>query len=182
MPGDDLLPTPDIVTDHAIDIGASPQACWPWLLQVGWGRGGWYTYRWVDRLLFPANGPSADRLLPDHQQLAVGDRILDGPPHTDCYFVVRELEAPCTLVLESWTLVPSPLRRNRNAVVRFSWAFTLLSVGAGSTRFHFRSRAVVEPWGLRWMYRLLLVPADFVMARCMCIGLCSRIERARPQQ
>jgi hypothetical protein len=52
---------------HAITIAASADAVWPWLVQMGWGRAGWYTYRWVDRLLFPANGPSADQLLSQHQ-------------------------------------------------------------------------------------------------------------------
>jgi len=58
----------------------------------GVGRAGWYTYRWVDRLLFPANGPSATRIVPELQQLQVGDRILDGPPDTDCWFNVEMLD------------------------------------------------------------------------------------------
>ena len=47
---------------------------------MGWGRGQWYTARWVDRLLFPDNGPSADRLHEEWQHLKVGDRVLDGAP------------------------------------------------------------------------------------------------------
>lgn len=59
LPGDGIVPRPQVVTDHAITIDAPPAAVWPWLVQMGWNRGGWYTARWVDRLLFPANGPSA---------------------------------------------------------------------------------------------------------------------------
>src|SRR4051794_35966042 len=80
LPGDELCADPQIVTTHATTIDAPPERVWPWLVQIGWGRGQWYTARWVDRLLFPNNGPSADSLVPELQQLAIGDRILDGPP------------------------------------------------------------------------------------------------------
>src|ERR1043166_4460708 len=70
---DELIPDPIFRTDHAITIDAQPAEVWPWLVQVGWGRAGWYTYRWVDKLLFPANGPSADVILPQYQSLAAGD-------------------------------------------------------------------------------------------------------------
>jgi hypothetical protein len=59
---------------------------------MGWGRAGWYTYRWVDRLLFPANGPSADQLRSQHQRLEIGDKVPDGPPEVDCWFTVEQLE------------------------------------------------------------------------------------------
>jgi hypothetical protein len=65
LPGDALIDEPLVVrTTHAITIAAPPEHVWPWLAQMGWGRGGWYTARWVDRLLFPANGPSAARIVP----------------------------------------------------------------------------------------------------------------------
>src|SRR4029453_6373032 len=78
LPGDALLANAPAWTTHAITIGAPPAAVWPWLVQMGWGRAGWYTYRWVDRLLFPANGPSADRILPDHPRRGGGGRGADG--------------------------------------------------------------------------------------------------------
>src|SRR5918994_1103738 len=53
--GDELLPNARAWTTHAITIEAPAPTVWPWLVQMGWGRAGWYTYRWVDRLLFPAN-------------------------------------------------------------------------------------------------------------------------------
>ena len=64
LPGDDLIAAPTVQTDHAITIDAPPAAVWPWLLQMGWGRAGWYTARWVDRLLFPANSASGDWIVP----------------------------------------------------------------------------------------------------------------------
>ena len=55
LPGDELIVDPMAVTTHAITVGAPPERIWPWLVQMGWHRGAWYTARWVDRLLFPAN-------------------------------------------------------------------------------------------------------------------------------
>jgi hypothetical protein len=178
LPGDELVAHPSMVTDHAIDIQASPDRIWPWLVQMGWGRGGWYTHRWVDRLLFPANGPAAEVILPEHQQLAPGDRILDGPPSTDCYFTVERLDEARALVLRSRSHLPPQLRDRPGVALDFSWAFVLQPLGAGRTRFRFRSRSSLRPFWLLLAYQLVLVPADFVMARSMCRGLKARVERA----
>lgn len=86
MPGDDLVRCPQTVGTHAMTIPASPDQVWPWLAQVGWHRVAWYTARRVDALSFPANAPSADRVLLAHQYLEVGDCIPDGPPETGCGF------------------------------------------------------------------------------------------------
>jgi hypothetical protein len=176
--GDEIVPEPSIVTDHGITIEAAPEEIWPWLIQMGWGRGGWYTYRWVDRLLFPANQPSTERILPEFQQLALGDRILDGPPDSGCFFTVERLEREALLVLSSDTHVPPPLLRAPDVAVRFSWAFSLVPESPRSTRFHFRSRVAARPALLLVAYHLVLVPADFVMARSMCVGLKRRVEPA----
>jgi hypothetical protein len=65
-----------VVTDHAVTIDAPPAAVWPWLTQMGWHLGGYYTPRWVDRLLFPGNWSSLDHLDPALvRDLAVGNVI-----------------------------------------------------------------------------------------------------------
>jgi hypothetical protein len=51
LPGDDFITDPKVQTDHAVTIAAPPSSVWPWLVHMGWGCGGWYTARWVDRLL-----------------------------------------------------------------------------------------------------------------------------------
>jgi len=117
LPGDGLVREPTAVTDHAITIDAPPERVWPWLVQMGWGRGGWYTARWVDRLLFPANGPSAERLVPELQRLAVGDRVPDGAPEAECAFVVERLEPGRALVLRSTTHLPLAWRRRGTAAM-----------------------------------------------------------------
>src|SRR5690242_10894110 len=90
LPGDGLVPRPLLATTHATTLAAPPATVWPWLVQMGWHRGGWYTARWVDRLLFPANRPSARTILPELQGLRVGDFVPDGPPETGCGFVNRK--------------------------------------------------------------------------------------------
>ena len=111
IPGDDIVPTPVVVTNHAITIDAPPECVWPWLVQMGWGRGGWYTARWVDRLLFPANGPSATGVIAELQDLQIGDFVPDGPPETNTGFTVEELIPNRTLVLHSTSHLPASWRR-----------------------------------------------------------------------
>jgi len=176
LPGDGIVPHPRVVTDHAVTIDAPPAAVWPWLVQMGWGRAGWYTPRWVDRLLFPANGPSADRLVPDLQHLEVGDVIPDGPPEAECGFVVSELRPNHALVLHSTSHLPASWREA--ASLDWSWAFVLTPVDGGRrTRFHFRSRWTTAPWWLTLGGHLGIVPADFVMGRGMLRGVKDRVER-----
>src|SRR5512134_3974336 len=55
LTSDDLVPEPSFASNHAITMRGRADAVWPWLVQTGWHRAGWYTYRWVDQLLFPAN-------------------------------------------------------------------------------------------------------------------------------
>jgi len=175
-PGDDLVESPLVVTDHAVTVDAPPGAVWPWLVQMGWGRAGWYTARWVDRAFFPANGPSADRIHEEWQDLAVGDRVLDGAPETECGFVVRALEPDRHLVLHSTEHLPPQFRDRFGAWIDWSWAFVLSDLGDGRTRFHFRTRARLGPPWLAAAYWLVLVPADHVMARQMLAGVRRRAE------
>lgn len=175
LPGDRIVSEPKVVTDHAITIDAPPSAVWPWLVQMGWGRGGWYTARWVDRLLFPANGPSADRIIPELQAIDVGTFIPDGPPETECGLIVEEIERERALVMRSSSHLPMSWRSR--ATLDWSWAFVLTPLDEGRTRFHFRSRWTTSPWWLTLGGRLGIVPADFVMARDMLRGVKMRAER-----
>ena len=175
LPGDRVVGRPQVVIDHAVTIDAPPSAVWPWLLQMGWGRGGWYTARWVDRLLFPANGPSAEAIVPDLQELAIGDFIPDGPPETECGMIVEQLESERALVLRSTSHLPLSWRKR--AELDWSWAFVLHPLDDGRrTRFHFRSRWTTAPWWFTLGGWLVVVPADFVMSRAMLRGVKQRAE------
>ena len=130
----------------------------------------------MDRVLFPANGPSADRVVPELQEIAVGTFIPDGPPGSGCGLHVVHLEPERALVLRSTSHLP-PSWRDR-ATLDWTWAFVLTPVDDGrGTRYHFRSRWVTQPWWLTLGGRFGLVPADFLMSRDALRGVKQRAER-----
>ena len=76
LPGDDILPEPDVVSTRVVAIGAPPSDVWPWLVQMGPGRGGAYTYDWIENLL-GLGMHSADTVHPEWQHLewGIGDSL-----------------------------------------------------------------------------------------------------------
>ena len=91
LAGDALVPDATVVDTRGLTIDAPPEAVWPWLVQMGFGRAGWYSY---DRL--DMRGASAERIVPEWQQLEVGDLL---PTHPDGGFEVRVLEPGRALVV-----------------------------------------------------------------------------------
>jgi hypothetical protein len=175
MPGDEIVASPQTVVTRAITIPAPPRDVWPWLVQVGWHRGGWYTARWVDVLLFRQNSPSAARVLDEYQGLRLGDFIPDGPPETRCGFMVRDIETATRLVLQSTTHLPLSWRVQGRARVSWTWTFVLAPVQGGrATRLTFRWRARTSPWWLTAAAQVLVVPADLLMSHDMLHGLSAR--------
>jgi hypothetical protein len=75
LPGDDEVPQPTFNATRAVTISAPPKEIWPWLIQIGAGRAGWYSYDLLDNL----GHPSAERIIPEFQHLAVGDLIPISP-------------------------------------------------------------------------------------------------------
>jgi hypothetical protein len=91
LPGDDLVPDAPISDTRGITIDAPPEAVWPWLPQLGFGRGGWYSYDQLDM-----KGGSSDHILPEYQELKPGDRIPTDPRGG---FVVKAVDPGHALVL-----------------------------------------------------------------------------------
>jgi hypothetical protein len=180
LAGDELLPEATALTTHAITIEAPASEVWPWLIQMGWGRAGWYTYRWVDRLLFPANGPSANQVLPKHQQLEVGDRVLDGPPEAHCWFTVERLEPERLLVLRSTRHLPASWRQ-RGLGMDWIWSWHLGQPDPGRTRLVQRNRMRLDPAWFERAFLATIIPADFIMARSHLRGLQHRVEASTVQ-
>jgi hypothetical protein len=114
MPGDDLLRPSAPSTTRAITIDASPEAVFPWLLQIGYGRGGWYSYDWIDN----DGKPSMDRIDSALQRLAVGDRIEMLPGMGP---VVREIVPNHHIVSggekDSWCLLVEPTPDDRTRLI-----------------------------------------------------------------
>ena len=176
-PGDELVPCPQLRTDHATTIDAPPAAVWPWLTQMGWHLGGWYTPRWVDQLLFPANWESLDRLDPNLiRNLQTGDVIPDGPPGTAQY-VVAHVEAPHVLVLRSTSHIPPGWDTKYGVEIVWTWCIQLIARTGGRTRVHLRVRGRARPWWFIVLYAAVIIPADYVMATGMLRGLKRRAEQ-----
>jgi hypothetical protein len=125
--GDELVPDADVVMDRGFTVAAPPEEIWPWLVQLGKNRAGWYLPRSVERLV-PRSHRAARAIDPRWQQLEVGDVIPDyGGPGAS--FEVASIDAPSTLVYRS--------RRGRTAL---SWAITCRPYGTNSSRIHLRLR------------------------------------------
>lgn len=93
LPGDDIVATATAVETRSLEIDATPSAVWPWLLQMGYGRAGWYSYDQIDMA-----GASVRRIVPEWQTLDVGDIV---PTHPGGGFEVRVIEPEHALVLYS---------------------------------------------------------------------------------
>ena len=114
LPGDDLVPHADVVMDRAFDLPAPPEDVWPWFVQLGKKRAGWYLPRSVERFV-PASRRALRRIEPSLLQLRVGSVIPDwGGRHET--FEVAILEPPRALVhttqrghtFGSWAIVLTP--------------------------------------------------------------------------
>jgi len=171
LPGDELVPNPQIQTTRAITIHAPAPAVWPWVAQVGYHRGGWYTNAHLDKLLWRIDNPSADRILPEFQGLAVGDTVPDGPEGT-ARFTVAAITPGHLLALHDpdGTHIPH---------TNFSWTCALREIDADSTRLILRTRAIYpQRWWTTPLAYLALGPADFFMAHVMMLrGIKQRAEQ-----
>jgi hypothetical protein len=162
MAGDSLLPDPMYSFTTAIAVNATPEHIWPWLVQIGYQRGGLYSYDWLDRLFGFLDRPSATRILPEFQSLAVGDTIPMGQGPS---WPVAVVEPRRALVLD--------MRNLSN--VDWVWQFGLYPID--QTRTQFVSRSCVRAQNI-WARLLTYViePAGFVMTRRMLLGIKQRAE------
>jgi hypothetical protein len=160
--GDEYLPDADLISTRAIEIDAPAAVVWPWLVQMGSGRGGAYTYDWIENL-FGLDMHSADHILPEFQHLDVGDAMPVGANGPQLRVVVFEPERALVV---------------RSEDERWVWAFSLRQSGA-STRLVSRNRirlAGMSP-ALRLGYSLVMEPGSLLMERKMLRGIRTRAER-----
>ena len=119
IPGLDHLKGVPVTSTHAITIDAPAFEIWPWLVQMGSGRGGCYSYTWLENLV-GCRMRNADRILPQFQNLKEGEGILlhpQAPP-----LVVTRLEEDRVLALEGWVFYLKPLGRNQTRLVTRTYA------------------------------------------------------------
>jgi hypothetical protein len=199
LAGDGLVKVPDIVDTRSLSLAAPPSAIWPWLVQMGYERGGWYSYDQIDM-----KGRSARTILPEHQGLAVGDVV---PTYPDGGFVVRVLEPERALVLYlDSELVRSQVEAARSArgeapggggserpipglavagavgeitmpEFRVSWAFVLEPESADRTRLVERFRVWTPGGGLPQRLGMPFMGYGvFAMTRKQMLGIKERAE------
>jgi proline iminopeptidase len=137
--GDDVLPEARAQTTHHIDIDAPPADVWPWLVQMGRRRGGWYSWDVLDN----GGRPSADRIIAALQKLEVGD-ILPMKEEGPGGFAVLVLDPPRALVLGDPSLLPGR-PRPAAAAPKATWAFALEPIGDAATHLVVRVRVAYRP-------------------------------------
>ena len=200
LPGDELVPAPLLQTTSAVVIDVPPQQVWPWLVQTGQGRAGFYSdspfwdhcVDWYYRRLSREQpGPAEvgyhvaadDRVVASWQNPSIGDVIADGPPGT-AYYVVRQAEPDRVFVLFTDThlphLLPARLRNNPRLRIHgeVSDAVVLSEPEPGRTRLVRRMRATCGPWPFRLLaVPIVLVWGDWVTERNFLRGVKRRAER-----
>ncbi len=157
MPGDELITAPEFVATRAVTIRGRPEEIWPWLVQIGYRRAGFYSYDRLDN-----DGiPSAERILPEYQQLAVGDEI---PLSNAAGARVQAVEPGRSLLLA--------VGRDPELPGAFTWAWGLYPEDDERTRLVTR---------LRWRApgaasRVLMDATEIWMMRKCLLGIKRRVE------
>jgi hypothetical protein len=169
LPGDRVPRTPQFEILHAVTIDAPPSAVWPWLVQIGHDRAGFYSYDWLERA-FLADIHNVHELRPEWQTRAAGDRVyatqagyFGGVFGNRPGWTVTRVDPPEALVLENWG------------------AFVLLPTPDGRTRFLIRStisNGRIPVWAAALNLTAFELP-HFVMQRKMMLTIKALAEEAR---
>jgi hypothetical protein len=136
LPGDEIVVDPDVVMGRGFGVPAAPEVVWPWLVQLGKARAGWYLPRAIERWV-PSQRRGLRRIVPELQALAVGDVIPDWGGR-DATFEVARLVPQAALV-----------HRSARGRMRISWALVLSAAPGGTSRLHLRLR--LGPVRRRWL-------------------------------
>ncbi|MBE3561543.1 MAG: SRPBCC family protein [Ktedonobacteraceae bacterium] len=180
LPGDEYLSTADIELTRAVTVKAKAAEIWPWLVQIGQGRGGYYTYTWLENLA-KLNMVNADQLHAEWQQIKAGDIIPAEPGGSG--FRVRAIEPEQALVLGGHEGEEGVTPGFTQMFPAFTWSFVLDEVDSEHTRLITRLRAQTRP-GQSPMEKLLgfcVEPGEFLLTRGMLLGIKERAERTHKQ-
>ena len=177
LPGDELLANAKIKATHAITIAAPIDRVWPWIAQIGQGRGGFYSYEFVENAM-GLDIHNADRILPEYQQPQVGKSM---PLADDLGVPYAIVDAPRTLVVHGDTRLPGdnpPPKMRRGDYLAMVWGWYLEPLDDRTTRLIERCHIDYGPGLLNTLiYRLFMEPGAFVMERKMLLGIKARAER-----
>jgi hypothetical protein len=163
FPGDDVVVDPTFNATRAVTVNARPDAIWPWITQMGYGRAGWYSYDLLDNL----GRHSADKIVPSLQGVKVGDVVPMGPGGAGLH--VKDFASGEWLL---WW----------DGAGRSTWLWSLTETAPAQTRLVTRIRM-----RYRWMHPsilfalLLMEPWDFPMMRKCLLGIKQRAESTDEQ-
>lgn len=177
LPGDEWIPEVQNCSTHAITIHAPMRDVWPWLIQMGCNRGGYYSYDWLDN----GDKQSANQIVEELQSTQVGD-LISSRPGSHFGFEVLQMLPPRLFLLGAYLKAghianmpwddPPPA-----AYLRSTWAFVLRESDEG-TRLIVRTRGIVHPWWFRMLNNLFFIPARVIMQRKQLLTLRDRVETA----
>lgn len=180
LPGDDLVANPLYVTTRAITVKAPAAAVWPWLVQLGQNRGGFYTYDALENLM-GLDIHSADAVRPEWQDLHAGEDYVTLDPDDYMKMTIAVLEPERAFVVRSGAPGKPPQAPGSffKGEIECSWAFVLDSVDERTTRLIIRWRAAwADTLATRLTKPVLLEPLHFVMEERTLRGIRDRAERA----
>ncbi|HET7456813.1 MAG TPA: hypothetical protein VFJ74_04095 [Gemmatimonadaceae bacterium] len=167
LPGDEILPDVEGSLTHAVTIARPRAAVWPWLVQMGAWRAGWYSYDFIDN----ERHHSEERIVPELQEIDVGTVMPWLPGATEGFSVMR-VERPRCIVLGA---VPP-----EGGPPPMTWAFVLEEPRPGTTRLIARARARAgykPPFGLpRWTLKTVVPWGHLIMQRKQLLGIARRAE------
>lgn len=159
----------------AATLAATPEEIWPWLVQMGWNRGGYYTYNPIENL-FGLDLHNADRIHPEWQDLKVGDTIWMSHPRLKDLFPetkVNTLETNQALVLAIYG--PSGTETHPSG----AWTFFLEPIDDTATRFIVRLQVATPTVMGKIIFYAFMEPAHFIMQHTMFTGLKERLARSK---
>jgi len=164
LPGDEVIPNPDKQITRAITISAPVGEIWPWLLQLGQQKGGFYSYDWFENLI-GCDIHSADRIVPEWQAAQVGDLVGMYPP---------DKQGPPPYIIAAIQPEQALIMGHKDEIGAWvdSWQFVLEPQSANVTRLILRSRSV----GLNGPMWAMIEPGVFIMERGMLLGIKERVE------
>ncbi len=161
-PGDELVPRPASFVNRAVTVNAKPEQIYPWIVQLGAGKGGMYSYSWLETYLLNCRLVNADRIHPEWQDLKAGDLVrmcpneFGPPPYT-----VAQIEPNQVIVMG----------HQENGKWVDLWQFVLTPQPDGTTRLVLRTRTMAV--GGFWD---IIHPGIFIMERGMLLGIKERAE------
>jgi len=139
LPGDDLVVEPAQQSTRAITIDADPAQVWPWIVQIGADRAGFYSYEWMENT-FGLGIRNSDVIVPEWQDRAIGDLVFADAKGSGGWFVMEMLPGEALVLQVGDVKAGRPVRRDEKLRWEFSWSFVVRPAAGGRSRLLVRER------------------------------------------